>query len=137
MNMKNRQGFRAQELVEYALTLPLFLLIVMGIFDLGRAVFYYSVINNSAREGARYGSIHLEDVGIENAICNLVVNRSVGLNLACDDVTTVFDFAAGNVQVSVLYDFVPVSGIITRIFGFVTVPISTSSIMQLEYVPIP
>jgi hypothetical protein len=137
MKVKNKIGFTGQELVEYAITLPLFLLMVMGIFDLGRAVYYYSVMNNSAREGARYGSIHLEQAGVETIICNRVVDRSVGLNLNCNDVTTTFDFVAGNVQVSISYEFVPVSGIITSLFGVATVPISTSSIMQLEYVPLP
>lgn len=135
MNMKKLIGNRGQELLEYALMLPLFLILVMGIFDLGRAVYYYSVMNNSVREGARYGSIHLEEFDVETIICTRVVQRSIGLNLTCDDVTTIFDFGEGTVEVSVSYDFVPISGIITRIFGLGSIPISTSSIMQLEYVP--
>jgi hypothetical protein len=40
----------------------------MGIFDLGRGIYYYSAIHNAAREGARYGAInHCDTVGIKNA----------------------------------------------------------------------
>ena len=58
MMIAHRSRQRGQELVEYALALPLFLLLVMGILDIGRATYYYSSIHNSAREGARYGVVH-------------------------------------------------------------------------------
>ena len=48
-------------MVEFALLIPLFMLIVMGVLDLGRGVYAYSVVANSAREGARYGTVHPQD----------------------------------------------------------------------------
>jgi Flp pilus assembly protein TadG len=42
-----------QALVEFALIIPLFLLVLVAIFDLGRAVFAYNTLTNAAREGAR------------------------------------------------------------------------------------
>ena len=52
--MKLRHGrTRGQSLVEFAVVLPIFLLVVCGLFDLGRAVFVYSSLTNAAREGAR------------------------------------------------------------------------------------
>jgi Flp pilus assembly protein TadG len=57
----------AQSLVEFALILPLFLLLVLGIFDLGRVIYHYSTIHNAAREGARYGAVHhCDTAGIVN-----------------------------------------------------------------------
>ncbi len=44
---------RGQALVEFALVLPIFLLLLVAIFDLGRAVFAYNTLTNAAREGAR------------------------------------------------------------------------------------
>lgn len=44
---------RGQALVEFALIIPIFLLVVVGLFDMGRAVFYYSTISNASREGVR------------------------------------------------------------------------------------
>lgn len=48
---------RGQALTEMALTLPILLLVILGIMDFGRMVFLYSQIANAAREGARYGSV--------------------------------------------------------------------------------
>ncbi len=66
-------GKHGQSLVEFAILLPVFLLIVVVIFDLGRAVYYYSVIFNAAREGALKalkqmvpGKIKVREVAIED-----------------------------------------------------------------------
>lgn len=42
-----------QSLIEFALILPLLLLLVMGLFDIGRAIFYYASLNTAVREGTR------------------------------------------------------------------------------------
>lgn len=42
-----------QSLVEFALILPLFVLFIIGVFELGRAFFSFIAITNAAREGAR------------------------------------------------------------------------------------
>lgn len=42
-----------QSMVEFALILPLFVLFIVGIFELGRAFFAFISISNAAREGAR------------------------------------------------------------------------------------
>lgn len=43
----------SQALIEFALISPVLLLLLFGIVDIGRAVFYYDTINHAAREGAR------------------------------------------------------------------------------------
>ena len=45
-------------MVEFALVLPVFLLIVMGLFDIGRAVFVYNGLTNAVREGARLAIVN-------------------------------------------------------------------------------
>lgn len=47
-----------QTLVETALVLPLFLMVIFGIITLGIGIFYQQQLANVAREGARYASIH-------------------------------------------------------------------------------
>ncbi len=49
---------RAQALVEFALVLPVFLLLVTGIFDVGRAVWQENTLAYAAREGTRYAIVH-------------------------------------------------------------------------------
>jgi Flp pilus assembly protein TadG len=52
-------GARRQEgssIVEFALVLPVLILVLAGVIDLGHAFHDYIVINNAAREGARFAS---------------------------------------------------------------------------------
>ncbi len=56
-----------QSMVEFALILPLFVLFIVGIFELGRAFFAFIAISNAAREGARVytfwpGKATIEDI---------------------------------------------------------------------------
>ena len=44
-------------MVEFALILPLFILLLVGVFDFGRAVYAYNTINNAAREGGRFAIV--------------------------------------------------------------------------------
>lgn len=52
-----RRRDRGQGLVEFALVLPIFLLVLFGIIDLGRYVYVANAFNQAAREAARYGSV--------------------------------------------------------------------------------
>lgn len=54
---KEKQQAPGQALVEFALVFPILVFLLMGMFDLGRAVYAYSVLGSAAREGARYGTI--------------------------------------------------------------------------------
>jgi Flp pilus assembly protein TadG len=55
-------------MVEFALVLPVFLLIVVGMVDLGRAFFQYQQLVNGTREGARVGSYDQTTSSIESAV---------------------------------------------------------------------
>jgi hypothetical protein len=47
-----------QAMVEFALVLPLFLMVLFGIVILGIGVFYQQQLTNAAREAARYAVVH-------------------------------------------------------------------------------
>ena len=49
---------RGQALVEFSLMIPIFLLVLISLFDLGRAVFAYNTLTNAAREGARMAIVN-------------------------------------------------------------------------------
>jgi Flp pilus assembly protein TadG len=53
-----RSSRRGQALVEFAFVAPIFFLLLFGIIDFGRYVYYVQVLNNAAREGARYAIVH-------------------------------------------------------------------------------
>ncbi len=46
----------AQAMVEFALVLPVLLLLIYGILEVGRLLFIYSSVVSAARQAARYGS---------------------------------------------------------------------------------
>src|ERR671932_178674 len=52
---------RGQSLIELALTLPILMLILTGVLDLGRAYYAYITVTNAAREGARWGADYQTD----------------------------------------------------------------------------
>ena len=49
---------RGQALVEFAFVAPIFFLLLFAILDFGRYVYYVQILNNAAREGARYAIVH-------------------------------------------------------------------------------
>jgi Flp pilus assembly protein TadG len=53
MKVKNSQLGKGQGLVEFALLLPVLVLIIFGVLELGRAFFAFVAITNASREGAR------------------------------------------------------------------------------------
>ena len=50
-----------QDLVEYALVLPLFLFLTLSVIEFSLLYFQYSTITNAAREGARAGIVMPND----------------------------------------------------------------------------
>jgi hypothetical protein len=56
-----RRRERGQALVEFALALIPFLLLLMAIFDFGRAIYIYNGVSQAAREVARTASVHPND----------------------------------------------------------------------------
>lgn len=59
----------AQALVEFALVLPIMLILVLGALDLGRLFYYKIVLTNAAREGANYLSRNHEVMECVSGVC--------------------------------------------------------------------
>jgi Flp pilus assembly protein TadG len=55
---RERQRSGGQAMVEFALVAPLFFLLLFGIIEAGRFIFYYETLNNATREGARYAIVN-------------------------------------------------------------------------------
>jgi hypothetical protein len=52
------QVTQGQALVEFAFVAPFLLLVILGIFEAGRFVFFHEMVNHATREGARYAIVH-------------------------------------------------------------------------------
>ena len=119
---------RGQDLAEYALILPIFLLIMMSIFDMGRAVYSYSALQNSVREGARYGIIHPDDItGIEE----VVRQKAVGLDIRGLDIFTTYP-SDETIQVQATFRFQIITPIVGALFGSNEVILKGQATMQIE-----
>jgi Flp pilus assembly protein TadG len=77
----SRRG-AGQALVEFALALPPFLLIVCGMLDTGRAVYYQSTLTNAARAALRVAIVDQNMTRINN----MLVSEGVALPLAPSDI---------------------------------------------------
>ena len=62
MTKRHRKG---QGLVEFAVVMPMFLTLIMGIVELGRLMIIYTGATTASREAARYGaSVGISPSGI-------------------------------------------------------------------------
>jgi len=64
--VRRRPRSRGQALVEFALVIPIFIVLVVGTFDLGAGVFAYNSVTNAAREGVRLAIVNQSQAAIEN-----------------------------------------------------------------------
>jgi Flp pilus assembly protein TadG len=131
---------RGQNLVEFALVLPIFLVIVFGIIDFGMGLKSWIQVTNAAREGARYAAV---TCATADADIDLVKDRAVAssadLVAAGDvDVTNCPGDSTESVTVTVEYDYsliTPLGGMLSILGGFGipdTISISSASDMRLE-----
>lgn len=139
--MRRRSGERGQSTVEFALVLLPFLLLVMGVFDLGRAVFYDHMLGNAAREGARVGVVAGRTAAeICARAASVVLLPDVPGGAACGVAGSLTvavpqrgtpGSATDPVRVTLSYTFRPVTPLIAQIVGN-AFTLSASSAMYVE-----
>jgi len=76
-----KRGLRAERgavAVEFAILLPVFLLLVFGIMDFGHAFYMKQMVSNASREGARYGARYTGSTAnaLNPSISSYVLNTS-------------------------------------------------------------
>lgn len=129
--MKSLKNEKGQSLVEFAILLPLLLLIIMGIFEFGLMLNSYLTIHNSAREGARLGIV----AGSNSEISELISNISPTLdteNLIVN-ITPAEGIrkSGGTLTVEVIYDYQVSIPIISNILSGVVV-LKAQTSMRIE-----
>jgi Flp pilus assembly protein TadG len=125
---------RGQALVEFALVVPIFILVLVGIMDLGRAVYYSSTLNNAAREGARLGitdqmckdiydktRTHSVGVGSSVVVTIQVLNPDASLKATCPATPSSTDYVSGAlgdfIDVTVTFSYTAATPIIGNLVG--------------------
>ncbi len=134
-----RRSEQGSQLIEFAIVVPLFLLLLAGIFDFGMMFRTFEAVTNAAREGARVGVLpgyaaedvetrvdaYMEASGLRDPYTVTVENVPVA--------TGAGTFTARAVTVNYTYQFA-VLGAIGIMFGgnYTTIPLQAVSVMRTE-----
>lgn len=96
---------QAQAIVEFAIVLPILLLVLVGIFEVGRYLFIYSAVTNASRNAARYASaVGLDDGGYHKYMyCDGIKDVAV---------KSAYLVPASNLTISIGYDEGPSTSVI-------------------------
>jgi Flp pilus assembly protein TadG len=147
--VKRRERARGQGLVEFAVVLPVIVLVIFGILDLGRGVFTYNALSQAARQGSRTAMVDQDVADIRTA----AIDYAPTLGLQNSNITVCFkdydsnqtdcDSSADDcpqsnrfigclaiVEVDMAYS--PMTPIIGSIVG--SIAMSSTSIQPIEYV---
>ncbi len=127
--MQNRftRAGKGQALLEFALVLPILILFIIGLFDVGYAVFLQNMLANAAREGARTGVILLNT---DTAITNRVNAVAPGLNPQVTIIPSPNRSFNNPITVTVTYTYVPLTPVLGRITGALHLSSTSSMIVE-------
>ena len=91
--IKNTATRRGAATVEFALVLPVFVIIVFGMIDFGRAMMIGQIVQNASREGARLASTDGATAQMVNDHVNDYLQGALGVSAG--DITIAIDIEAG------------------------------------------
>lgn len=141
------RGERGQSLVEFALILPILVIVLVGVFDLGRAVMLSETLNNAVREGNRYAIVHgstsssplgpatlTTPPAADNAATTEIRRHAIGIN---STLTIVMSWPDGNAnkgsEVRIIAT-TPYTPILSQVFtgGGIAVTLRSGSTMVIQ-----
>ena len=91
----------AQALVEFALILPILLLLILGLFEVARAVWQENTLAYASREGTRYAQVHGSAAASPVAYCSSCSNSAIttavqNAAIGVTSITALVGFPDGN-----------------------------------------
>ena len=123
--IKSEKGASA---VEFALILPILIILVFGIVQFGIAFNNYITITHAAREGARIAAVDLNNTDLKN----IIIERAFPVQINEDDIviSTPEGTNIGDpVEVEITYNI----SITIPLVGSGDIPLKNKAIMRLEY----
>ncbi|MEP7159186.1 MAG: TadE/TadG family type IV pilus assembly protein [Chloroflexota bacterium] len=139
-----------QGLVEFALILPVIVLVVFGLFDLGRGVFAANTLAQAARQASRTAIVdqdtsRVKAIAIANAPTLGLTNSNVSVCFKTDDSTqTNCNSPTTNncpqatrvigclAIVTVTLNYAPMTPVLSTLWP--SIPLTSTSIQAIEYV---
>ncbi len=130
---KKRKPQRGAVIIEFALLLPLFLLLLMGMIEFGLLFYNKQVVTNSSREGARAGIAHISENEIIAVVESYCTNRLITF-ASVPSVSTAVDGELGAfgtpLTVTVSYDY---TFVVPELIGLgTTLQLTAESMMYME-----
>lgn len=126
MRRKNRSE-NGQSVVEFALIVPVFILILMGIIEFGRLWETTNVLTSAAREGARVAAVSMPGAAAAENAARAVLTAG---DVSGATVTVAGPNANNEVVVTVNATYTPLTGSILP--GFTGFQLSRSTVMRWE-----
>ncbi len=109
--MKNERG---ASLVEVAFTLPLLLMLAMGIADFGRAFAVRIAVQDASQEGALVASFTPAE---STRIVNQTIDAGASLPVNATDITITCEFSPDRITVQVVHDLNLVTPFVQGLVG--------------------
>lgn len=128
LRLRGQEGVQA---LEFALVLPIFLVLVFGIIDFGLALYTKEVLANASREGARQGIRFVTPILTDSDIETITKDKLTQGNLDSSKATvTVTNAGAGfgtdlTVNIQYLFDFLVVSAFVPGMSSQITLQSTT------------
>ncbi len=137
------QKSQGQSLVEFALMFPLLLMIIVGVFDIGRAYYAYVTITNAAREGARGGAGDPTNTSAilaaaereANSTGVAITDSMITIGCATFSASPAYDpskcgsLSSGDLlRVQINYPFAPITG---QVLGLNSIPMRGAAVMAV------
>ena len=124
--MRSEKG---QSIVEFALVLPILVMLLFGIIDFGRIFHTYLAIDHASREAARTASIGEND----GAIVSTAVASASSIHLTAGQVAVSpggTKASGSDVTVTITYPIRFLTPVVSNLTGPIT--LSSSTVMRME-----
>ncbi len=137
IRIRRKNGEKGQALVEFALLIPIFLILLFAIVDFGMGFHSWITVTNSAREGARLGAVSATQQDIIDRVYQTSDLPNEDINMTVT-VTNAQGQPGGSVVVQVDYDYdliTPLAGLVQLVSGDIlgpTLTFSSTAEMRLE-----
>ena len=137
---RRKNGEKGQALVEFALLVPIFLLLLFAIIDFGMGFYSWITVTNAAREGARLGVVMATSQQIEDRVYQTadLPNESTQMTVTVTNAADQGGQPGDSVTVRVDYDYdliTPLAGLVEFATGNTfgrTLNLSSTAEMRLE-----
>ena len=107
LGRKNRENDHGQSVVEFALVLPVFALILFGVIEFGRLWMTVNVLTGAAREGARVAAISGSDFSKGRAAAQNALHAG---NIEGASISIVGPNSANEIRVTVTMTYTAITG---------------------------